>query len=161
MGAGVRPKFPYARKKTVFQKTTLKIGEISKKSGVPIVTLRFYENEGLIRPVRNPAKDSTHRRYYSSVYAELEFIKLCRASGFSLPEIRSMLKIYRGFKPPAKLMMNSIYRTIDQIRTRMKSLNELERILVLRLQNPAEDIAALIDEDPEIFRLRGMASKSR
>ncbi|HEY8270926.1 MAG TPA: MerR family transcriptional regulator [Pseudobdellovibrionaceae bacterium] len=151
-----RVKFSYPRKKSVFQQTTLKIGEVAKKSNIPIVTLRFYEEQGLIKPARNQHKQTSHRRYKVSVTSELEFIKHCRAAGFTLPEIRSMLKIFRGFKPPAKLLMNSIYRTIDRIRNQMRNLEEIERIMVMRLQNPQDDIEALIEQDPEIWRLRGL-----
>ena len=148
--------YRYPRKKTVFQKTTLKIGEISKKTQIPIVTLRFYENEKLIKPAPNRYAKSGHRRYKPSVIAELEFIKLSRSAGFSLQEIRSMLKIFRGFKPPAKILMSSIYRTVDRIRHQMRSLEEVERILLIRMQNPQAEIETLIDEDPEIMRLRGL-----
>lgn len=159
-GPGVVRKYTYPRKKTVFQKTTLKIGEVSEKTGVPIVTLRFYQQEKLIKPIKSPDKKTTHRRFAPNVVTEIELIKICRAAGFSIPEMRSIMKLLRGFKPPAKLLMNSIYRTVDSIRHQMRNLEEIERILILRMRSPEEDIEKLINEDEEIWRLRGLKPKA-
>ncbi|MGZ3742525.1 MAG: MerR family transcriptional regulator [Pseudobdellovibrionaceae bacterium] len=154
-------RYVYPRKKTVFQKNTLKIGEVSKKTGVPIVTLRFYENHKLLKPAKNPDKKTRHRRYLPSVVAEVEFIKLCRAAGFTLPEIRSMLKLFRGFRPPAKILMSAIYRTLDRTRHQMAAIQEVERIMLLRMRDPQGDIETLIGEDEEILKLRGFKPKSK
>ena len=115
-------RYVYPRKKTPFQKTNLKIGQLSEKTDVPIVTLRFYQEHGLIKPLRSPDKKTKHRRFAHSAIAEVEFIKLCRTARFALPEIRSLMKLFRGFKPPAKLLMNAVYRTLDSIRHRARSL---------------------------------------
>ena len=154
-------RYVYPRKKTGFQTGTLKIGELSKKTDIPIVTLRFYENHKLIKPKKSPDKRTNHRRYPQSVLAEIEFIKLCRSAGFALPEIRSLMKLFRGFKPPAKLLMGAVYRTLDSIRQKVQSLEEVQRILILRMRDPQSDIAKLIEEDPEILRLRGFKKPSR
>lgn len=153
--------YRYPRKKTGFQTGNLKIGQLSKKTDVPIVTLRFYETQKLIKPKKSPDKKTNHRRYPPSTVAQVEFIKLCRAAGFGLPEIRSMLKLFRGFKPPAKLLMGAVYRTIETIRQRTRSLEEVERILIIRMRDPVSDIEKLIDEDEEIWRLRGFKTKSK
>ncbi len=128
---------------------------------IPEVTLRFYEFEKLIAPLKNPDRETRHRRYARSVVAEVEFIKLCRSAGFSLSEIKSMLKLFRGFKPPAKLLMNSIYRTIESIRHQMKTLEEVERVLLLRMQFPQGDIEELINESEGFWRLKGFANSGK
>jgi DNA-binding transcriptional MerR regulator len=147
------------RKRTPFQNNTLKIGELSEKTDVPIVTLRFYEEHRLIKPRKSPDKKTTHRRYLPSVIAEVEFIKLGRRAGFALPEIRSMLKLFRGFKPPAKILMNAVYRTLDRTREQIRSFEEVERIMLLRMRDPQGDIETLMSGDDEIWRLRGLKSK--
>jgi DNA-binding transcriptional MerR regulator len=156
---GLPIRYRYPRKKTPFQKTQLKIGQLSKKTDVPVVTLRFYQDHKLIKPLKNPDKKTNHRRFAHSAIAEVEFIKLCRASGFALPEIRSLMKLFRGFKPPARLLMNAVYRTIEAIRHKTRSLEEVERILLIRMRDPVGDIETLINEDEEIWRLRGLKMK--
>ena len=156
---GPRTRYVYPRKKTPFQRDTLKIGEVSKLSDTPIVTLRFYETKKLISPKRAPHRQTLHRRYSPSVISEIAFIKRCRSAGFSLPEVRSMLKLFRGFKPPAKPLMNAIYRTLERTRSQIRSLEEIERIMLIRMQDPEGDIEKLIDEDSEIWRIRGLKMK--
>lgn len=124
-------------RRTPLQNSTLKIGELSKKSGIPIVTLRFYEIEGLILPIRTAEnRHSKHRRFKPSTLTELEFIKSCRAAGFSIPEIKSVMKLYRGFKTPAKANMAAIRRTLETVRERKRKLEAIERIFLKRLREP-------------------------
>ncbi len=157
---GPQTNYPHLRVKTAFEANTLKIGEISKKTDTPIVTLRFYEKQKLIIPQKNPDKQTLHRRYSRSVVAEIEYIKLCRNAGFGLPEISSMLKLFRGFRPPAKLLMAAVYRTLERTRNQVKSLEEVERIMLMRMRDPQGDIEKLINEDSEIWRLRGLKMKA-
>ena len=125
------------RLKTPLQLSTLKIGELSKKSAIPIVTLRFYEKEGIIRAVRTTeTAETNHRRFEPSVVGELEFLKAARAAGFSIPEIKSIIKLYRGFQLPAKPKLAALRRTIDVIRERKHRLEVLERLFVKRLRDP-------------------------
>jgi DNA-binding transcriptional MerR regulator len=132
------------RIKTPLQMNTLKIGELSKKSGIPIVTLRFYEIEGLIQPVRTAeAKLTNHRRFDPATVGELEFLKSARAAGFSIPEAKSIIKLYRGFQLPAKPKLAALRRTIELIRQRKQRLDVIEKIFVKRLRDPeapAEEI---------------------
>ncbi len=153
-------RYAYPRKKTAFQRNTLKIGAVSTQTDTPIVTLRFYEEKKLIKSLKSPDKQTLHRRYPRSVIAEIAFIKLCRNAGFALPEIRSMLKLFRGFKPPAKLLMTAIYRTLERTRAQVRSLEEVERIMLMRMQDPQGDIEKLINEDSEVWRLRGLKMKA-
>jgi DNA-binding transcriptional MerR regulator len=51
----------------------LKIGEVAKRTGVGIETLRFYERQGLLgHPART---ESGYRLYDESVVEQLEFIR--------------------------------------------------------------------------------------
>jgi DNA-binding transcriptional MerR regulator len=148
-------KYRYPRKNTPLYSESIKIGEVAKAVGMPIVSVRFYEIEKLIHPIKTPGKQTGHRRFRPAVIGELEFIRTCREAGLSLPEIKSIMKLFRGFKPPAKPLMSAILRTIDTIRERTKRLEEVERVLVLRMSDPESDIEKLIEDDTEILRLRG------
>lgn len=126
-----------AEGRTPLQNNTLKIGELSKKTGLPVVTLRSYEIEGLIRPVKTAEnRNSTHRRFKPAAVGEIEFIKSCRSAGFSIPEIKSVMKLFRNFKAPAKPKMTALRRTIDVIRERKRRLDVIERIFLKRLRDP-------------------------
>ena len=64
------------------------IGEVSRQCGLPASTLRFYEEKGLIAPVR---RHGLRRIYASRVLEKLALIALGRSAGFSLDEIGRML----------------------------------------------------------------------
>jgi DNA-binding transcriptional MerR regulator len=63
------------------------IAEVSKRSGVPASTLRYYEERGLIA---SSGRQGLRRRFAPGVLDQLALIALGQAAGFSLDEIRSM-----------------------------------------------------------------------
>ncbi len=69
-------------------KTDLSIGEVSKRSGVAISSIHFYENKGLICSHRN---SSNHRRFSRDVLRKISVIKIAQKSGVQLKEIKEAL----------------------------------------------------------------------
>ncbi|MFD9697659.1 helix-turn-helix domain-containing protein [Lentzea sp. NPDC059081] len=63
------------------------IGEVVRRSGVPASTLRYYEERGLIAPVR---RQGLARVYDPAVLQQLALVAVCRTAGFSLDEITLM-----------------------------------------------------------------------
>ena len=63
------------------------IGEFSKVTGLGIHTLRYYEHENLIIPLRNA---SNRRRYSEKDIAWIAFIKRLKAAGCRLRKSRNM-----------------------------------------------------------------------
>lgn len=68
---------------------TQTIGQISKASGTPIETIRFYEREGLLPPA--PRTAAGYRLYNQDTAQRLRFISRAKALGFTLAEIREIL----------------------------------------------------------------------
>ena len=66
----------------------LTIGEVARRSGVAASALRFYEQQGLIRPERTGAG---HRRFSRAVIRLVAFIVFAQKVGLSLDEIRDLL----------------------------------------------------------------------
>lgn len=71
--------------------TTQTIGHISKASGTPIETIRFYERERLIPQA--PRTDAGYRMYNEDTTKRLRFITRAKALGFTLAEIREILNL--------------------------------------------------------------------
>jgi DNA-binding transcriptional MerR regulator len=63
------------------------IGEVSRRSGVPVSTLRFYEEKGLIA---SAGRRGLRRQFDPGVLERLSLIALGRNAGFSLEEISLM-----------------------------------------------------------------------
>lgn len=68
----------------------LTIREMQDRYGVTARTLRFYEEEGMITPLR----EGQHRLYRRSEQIKLKLILRGRNLGFSLSEVRKIMELY-------------------------------------------------------------------
>jgi Cu(I)-responsive transcriptional regulator len=69
----------------------MKIGDIAKRTGLKVETVRFYEGEGLIdAPLRSAGN---YRLYDQSHLDRLSFIKRSRDLGFTLDQVRDLLRL--------------------------------------------------------------------
>ena len=71
--------------------THLSIGQLAKRAGVAIDTVRYYERNALLSPAGRLA--SGYRQYGSSELKRLRFIRRAKALGFSLEDIRELLTL--------------------------------------------------------------------
>lgn len=69
-------------------KTGLAIGEVSRRTGCNIETIRYYERIGLLPP---PARRGRYRLYGTEDVARLAFVRRARELGFPLEEVRTLL----------------------------------------------------------------------
>ena len=84
----------------------MKIGEVSKKSGVGIEAIRFYEKSGLLeRPDRTY---SGYRMYPAEVLDRIAFIKQAQTLGFSLDEINQLISLKRKDRKSTRLNSSHI-----------------------------------------------------
>lgn len=93
----------------------LDIGEVAKKSGLPVSTLRFYEEKGLIR---STGRHGLRRLFDSRVLEQLEFIALGRHAGFTLEEVAAMFASNGQLKIDRKLLLakaDLLSQTIKQL----------------------------------------------
>ena len=70
---------------------TFSIGQLAKKTGVPIDTVRYYERNDLLEPASRLA--SGYRRYGDREVRRLRFIRRAKALGFTLADIRELLTL--------------------------------------------------------------------
>lgn len=66
----------------------LDIGEVARRSGLPVSTLRYYEEKRLIA---STGRVGTRRQFDAAVLDRLALIAVGRAAGFALEEIARML----------------------------------------------------------------------
>ncbi|MCZ8315176.1 helix-turn-helix domain-containing protein [Phreatobacter sp.] len=69
----------------------LTIGALSKRTGVKVPTIRYYEQIGLMPPV--PRTDSGRRSYGAADLKRLGFIRHARNLGFEIEEIRQLIAL--------------------------------------------------------------------
>ncbi len=70
----------------------MKIGELAKAAGCQTVTVRFYEQKGLLGAVTR--SDSNYRIYGQRDLERLMFIRNCRSLGLTLHEITRLVSIH-------------------------------------------------------------------
>jgi DNA-binding transcriptional MerR regulator len=105
----------------------LKIGEVSKRSGVGVEALRFYEKSGLLdRPSRTY---SGYRVYDEDVLERLAFIKQAQALGFSLDEIRRIIDDARKGESPCDEVREIVRRRMEELDERLRELQKYRREL--------------------------------
>ncbi len=66
------------------------IGEFSRLTGLGIHTLRYYEQEGLVTPERNPRN---RRRYSDKDLAWIKFIKRLKDTGMTIKAIQRYARL--------------------------------------------------------------------
>ncbi|HKA51763.1 MAG TPA: MerR family transcriptional regulator [Candidatus Dormibacteraeota bacterium] len=79
------------------QAAELAIGEVSRRSGQTVVTLRHWESMGLLPP---PPRIGGKRRYPAEILSRIAMIDLLRRCGFSLEEVGELLAVRGSGRPP-------------------------------------------------------------
>lgn len=129
----------------------MKIGDVEARVGVTQKNIRFYEEEGLLRPRRNAGNG--YRDYSEQDVARLQRIKLLRKLDVPLAEIRTMLE--------GRLSLaEGMRRHAVELESRQKSLSEslefcrrLERLPgMLDAIDPAEALQLLEQREEQGVR---------
>jgi MerR family transcriptional regulator, copper efflux regulator len=69
----------------------LQIGQVAERTGLSLRTIRFYEENGLVRPTSR--SDGGFRLYSEDDVARLEVIKRMKPLGFRLEEMQELLTL--------------------------------------------------------------------
>lgn len=110
----------------------LKIGDVSKRSGIGIEALRFYEKSGLLdKPSRTY---SGYRVYGEEVLERLSFIKRAQALGFSLDEIRQIVDDARKGESPCDEVREIVRRRMEELDERLRELHRYRKELKSTLE---------------------------
>lgn len=68
----------------------MKIGELSRKTGLPASTIRYYEGQGLLEPARRGPNG--YRDYTDGALHRLHAVRVSQSLGFTLQAIRGFFK---------------------------------------------------------------------
>lgn len=106
------------------------INELSKKTGVTIHTIRYYENLGLIQGVSDEqVKSNNYKRYDENVIERLEIIADAKEVGFTLAEIRKLLESWYG-SPNNRSEQVQMFKTkIEEIEAKIGQLKKVKKRL--------------------------------
>ena len=107
----------------------MNIGEVSDRTGMPTKTIRYYEDIGLIRPLRSA---NGYRAFQDKDLHKLAFLGRARALGFSIDDCRTLLDLYEDdsresaqVKSLAEEHLRQIEEKIDQLQSMRATLSHL------------------------------------
>lgn len=103
--------------------TLLNIGEVAKRTGVTVETVRFYERQGLIEtPQRS---DSGYREYPQETVKRVRFIQHAKEVGFTLKDISELLALRQE---PGTSCADIKIRAAQKIEEVDQKIRDLKRI---------------------------------
>ncbi|WP_375255451.1 Cu(I)-responsive transcriptional regulator [Yoonia sp.] len=107
----------------------MNIGEVSERSGLPPKTIRYYEDIGLVRPLRS---SNGYRAFREKDIHKLAFLGRARALGFSIEDCRTLMGLYEDetresgqVKAVAKEHLTEIDNKISQLKSMRETLSDL------------------------------------
>ena len=117
----------------------LAIGQLSRLSGVNIETVRYYERIKMMPP---PPRTASGRRVYDSTHVRtLAFIRRSRELGFSLEEIRALMRLGGPEKATCREVREIAAHHLEDIRAKLNDLKRLERLLAKTIAQCSGKIA--------------------
>ncbi|BAZ37521.1 transcriptional regulator [Calothrix sp. NIES-4101] len=106
------------------QEKSKQIGVVAKESGVPIKTIRYYEELGLLKS--SGRTEGGFRLFNTDVLARLHFIKRAQSLGLTLAEIKEFLNVHDEGELPCehiKIKLEDKVQAID---------DQIQQLLILR-----------------------------
>lgn len=107
----------------------MNIGDVAQKAGLPPKTIRYYEDIGLITPLRDT---NGYRVFRDSDLHKLAFLGRARALGFTIEDCRALLALYQDdsrasadVKELAQAHLAKIEDKIAQLESMRRTLSDL------------------------------------
>jgi MerR family mercuric resistance operon transcriptional regulator len=102
----------------------LSIGKLSEQSGVNIETIRYYEKIGVMPAPGRSA--GGFRVYEPDDLKRLSFVRRSRQLGFSLDEIRNLLRLVDGHGHTCAEVLALMLSHLAEIRRKIRDLRRLQ-----------------------------------
>lgn len=105
--------------------SAFQIGEVAKRSGLSVKTIRYYTDIGLLDPQVRRSPSSSYRLYGAEVLNRLAFIRRTQSLGLSLNEIRDILEIHDRGTLPCGQAKHYLESKLAEIETQIRHLELL------------------------------------
>lgn len=104
----------------------MNIGDVADLSGLPAKTIRYYEDIGLVEPLRSA---NGYRSFRQSDVHKLAFLGRARALGFTIEDCRSLLKLYADTDRASAEVKQIAEEHLDRIDRKIAELTEMRATL--------------------------------
>ncbi|MCB9959530.1 MAG: MerR family DNA-binding protein [Rhodospirillaceae bacterium] len=105
----------------------LTIGDAAARAGLPVKTVRYYDEAGLVRPARGA---NGYRVYGETEVHKLAFLRRARGLGFSIEACRALLSLYEDHGRASADVRRLALDRVAQIDDKLAELQELRQVLV-------------------------------
>ncbi|MGQ8874969.1 MerR family transcriptional regulator [Paenibacillus sp. TSA_86.1] len=121
---------------------TMTRGQLAKKTGVSMATLRYYEDSGILP---TPHRSSNGYRVYTEDYlVKIKFIKDAQMLGYSLKEIQETLELLSNEDMEKDTLKTLVRERIADIQQHIDHLEQMQKHLAVLLLTPEDDIDSYI-----------------
>ena len=110
----------------------MNISQAAAASGLPVKTLRYYEQQGLVVPERQPG--NSYRAYTPGQVERLRMLQRARAAGLSLAECRRLLDLLSGTGEQLREALPWLVQWQEQIDKQLLALTGLQQNLSAMVQ---------------------------
>jgi len=110
----------------------LRIGEVARRSGLTVKTIRFYCDEGLIQPISR--SEGGYRLFDESVFAELSLIRTLRAMELALSDVSQILEARRSGICSCRELKARISSKAGEVGEKIEALQGLQAELLTMLE---------------------------
>ena len=114
----------------------MNISEASTHTGLPVKTIRYYEDIALIATNRS---ENGYRQFEQTDLHKLAFVGRARALGFSVEECRTLLRLYDDKGRASADVKRIAEAHLDQIDRRLAELTDMRRTLSTLVNSCAGD----------------------
>lgn len=104
----------------------MNVGAAARRSGLPAKTIRYYEDIGLISPLR---ADNGYRDYSSDDIHRLTFLRRARGLGFSIEDCRQLMALYRDKSRASHDVREIAKNHVTAIDEKLRELEEMRATL--------------------------------
>ena len=105
----------------------MNVSQAAAASGLPVKTLRYYEQQGLVVPERQPG--NSYRTYSTAQVEQLRMLQRARAAGLSLVECRRLLALVAGTSEQMREALPWLVQWQAQIDNQLLALTGLQQSL--------------------------------
>jgi MerR family transcriptional regulator, copper efflux regulator len=114
----------------------MNIGDVAKAAGVPAKTIRYYEEIGLIRPLRG---GNGYRAFRDTDVHKLAFLGRARALGFPISDCRNLLQLYEDDGRTSAEVKVIAQEHLQEIEGKIRDLDEMRATLANLISSCAGD----------------------
>jgi len=114
----------------------MNIGDAARATGLPVKTIRYYEDIGLVGARRS---DNGYRQFGDLELHKLRFVQRARSLGFGVEDCRALLSLYEDDARESGEVKAIARKHLAEIDAKLSELHDLRHVLAHLIDNCAGD----------------------